>query len=74
MPQEILEQHRNIITMGRAMLTCLMEECTELLTQSIDTLTSLQEGPTLHRLETKAWELQRAYDQIQGTAQTISIT
>lgn len=60
--------------MGRAMLTRSMAECTELLSQSIVTLTGLQEDPTLRRLETEARELQQAYDQLRGTAQTIAIT
>lgn len=54
MPLEILEQLKNIITLGHAMFTRSMEECPELLTQLIVTLTFLQEDPTLHRLESEA--------------------
>ena len=60
--------------MGRAMLTCSMEECTKLLTQLIVMLTSLQEDPTFFQLENEAQELQQAYDQIRGIAQTVAIT
>lgn len=59
--------------MGRTMLARSLEECTELLTQSIDMLTILQEDPTLHKLEAEPQELQQAYDQLWGTAQTVAI-
>jgi len=51
-----------------------MEECTKLLTQLIVMLTSLQEDPTFFQLENEAQELQQAYDQIRGIAQTVAIT
>lgn len=51
-----------------------MKECTDLLTQSIVTLTSLQEDPTLQQQETEARELYQAYDAIKGTVQTVAIT
>lgn len=55
------------------MLAQSLEECTELLTQSIDMLTFLWEDPTLRRLEAEVQELQHAYDQLQGTVQTLAI-
>lgn len=60
--------------MGHAILARSLEECTELLTHLIDMFTILQEDPTLHRLEAEARELQHAYDQLRGTAQTVAIS
>lgn len=45
-----------------------------LLDQSLVTLTSLQEDPMLQQIETKALELQKAYDTVWGNAQTVTIT
>lgn len=42
--------------------------------RSLFTLSSLQEDPTIQRLETEAWQIQHAYDIIRGIAQTIALT
>lgn len=60
--------------LGRAMLTWSMVECTELLTQLIFMITTVQEDPTIRQLESKARELQQAYDHLRGITQTIAIT
>jgi len=74
MPREIIEQWKNIITIAHEMLISKMKECMDLFTYSIVTLTTLQEDPTLQRLETKARELQEAYDRTKGTMSTVTIT
>jgi len=67
MPPEVILQNKNSIDMGHTILARSLEECTKLLTQSIDMLTVLQEDPTLRKLEAEAWELQHTYDQLRGT-------
>jgi len=73
MPPEIIKQGKNIIRVSREMLTRKMKECMDLITQSIVTLTTLQEDPTLECFETKARELQEAYDRTKGTMSMIAI-
>lgn len=50
-----------------------MKECSDVLDQSLLMLTSLQEDPTLQRLQIEARELQQTYDNFRGTAQMVSI-
>jgi len=44
------------------------------LDQSLLTITSLQEDPTIQQLEAKTWQLQQAYDNVRGTSQMITLT
>lgn len=74
MPPEVTEKRSGIIKFEREMITRAMRECTDLLDQSLITLTSVQEDPTLQRLEMEAREIQQAYDNSRGNAQTVSIT
>jgi len=45
-----------------------------LLDQSLFTLTSLQEDPTLQHLETEVWELQQAYGNVRGTVEMVTLS
>lgn len=65
-PPVVTEQHKSLISFGWENITHSMKECTDLLTKSLITLTSLQEDSTLQWLETEARELQQAYANIRG--------
>lgn len=51
-----------------------MQSCTTLLEETFGVLTTLQEDPTIQRLETKVRQLQMKYDSVRGTAQTVVLT
>lgn len=56
------------------MIERVVQDCSGLLDQSLLTHTSLQEDPSLQQVETEAWELQQAYDKVQGTTEMVTIT
>lgn len=73
-PPEVREQRHCAIPSGLEAIEHVVQDCTGLLDQSLFTLRSLQEDPTIQRLETEAWQLQQAYDNIRGTAQMVALT
>lgn len=63
-PPKVREQCHHAIQSGLKEIEHAIQDCTGLLDQSLITLTSLQDDPMLQKLETEAWELQQAYDNI----------
>lgn len=55
-------------------MSSVVHECSGLLGQSLGILTSLQEDPTIQRVETKVCKLQQAYDTARSTTQMVTIT
>ena len=73
-PLEVREQHICAIITGLEEIRGVVQDCTSMLEQALEVLTTLQEDPNIQRLETKARELQQQYDSIRGTAQTVILT
>ena len=51
-----------------------LADCMHLFEQSFEVLTTLQKDLNVEHLETEARELQKKYDEVKGTAQTVSLT
>jgi len=55
---EIREQCESTMKYVIVVIDNAVKDCTSLFKQSLEVVTSLQEDPTMQRLETEAWELQ----------------
>ena len=66
-PLEVREQHVSVIQIGLEEIGRAVQDCTGMLDQAFDVLTSLQEDPNIQLLETEARELQVQYDSVHGT-------
>lgn len=73
-PLEVREQRASSITSGMEEISIVVKDCTKMLEESFEVLTTLQEDPNIQCLETEARELQQQYDDIKGIAQTVVIT
>lgn len=60
--------------MGTKEINSAVKDCTKLLEESFEVITTLQEDPNLQCLETEARKLQQRYDDIKGTAQMMALT
>ena len=74
MPLEVWEQCIGDIQKGLEDIEHALQSCTSLLEESFGILTTLQEDPTIQRLETKAQELQMQYDNMHRTVQIVVLT
>lgn len=73
-PPKIREQHASAITTGLEEIGHAVYECTKMLEQVLEVLTTLQEDPNMQRMETEAQKLQQQYDNIRETVQTLILT
>ena len=73
-PPEVREQCANVITSGMEEINSVVRDCTRMLEESFEVLTTLQEDLNIQRLETKVHKLQQQYDEIKGTTQTMAFT
>ena len=60
--------------MGVDEIGSAVQDCTNMLEESFEALTNLQEEPNIERLEIEVREIQKQYDSIKGTAQTVAFT
>lgn len=73
-PPEVREQRANAITTRLDEISSAVWDCTNILKESFEVLTNLQEDPNIQCLETEVQELQQQYDNIKGTIQTMALT
>jgi len=74
MPPKVKEQCTNVITMTIVEVNNTGKNCTKILEESLEVLTTLQEDLNIQRLEIEASELLQKYDEIKGTIQMVSLT
>lgn len=51
-----------------------VRDCTNILEESLEVLTTLYEDPNIQHLETEVRELQQQYHSVRGTVQTVFLT
>ena len=73
-PPEVREQCTNTIVAWMEEIGGAAHDCTNMLEQALEVLTTLQEDPNIQQLETEARELQQQYDNIRGTAKIVVLT
>ena len=73
-PPEVKEQCAIAITGAIAAVESVVADFTMIFEQSFEVLTSLQEDPTVQRLEIEARELQQCYDEVKWIVRTVSLT
>ena len=73
-PPEVREQLVGAITTRLEGMGGLVWDCTSMLEEALEVITTLQEDPNIQHLETKAWELQKKYDSVRGIAQVVVLT
>ena len=73
-PLEVKEQRTTTITTTIATVDSAVIDYMKMFEQSFKVLTTLQEDMNIEFLETEACELQQKYDEIKGTAPTVSLT
>ena len=73
-PPEVREQHTNTITSGLEEISSAVKDCTKMLEESFEVLTTLQEDLNVQRLDTEVHKLQQQYDDIKWIAQTLALT
>lgn len=73
-PPEVREECPDDIQKGLEEIEQAVQSYTTLLEESFEVLTTLQEDPTIQRLEIEARELQMQYDSVHGIAQTVVLT
>jgi len=70
---EVWKEHTTTITTTIVAVASVVADCMELLEQSFEVLTTLQEDPNGERLETYMCELQKRYDKVKGTVKTVAL-
>ena len=73
-PPEVKEKCASVITTAITEVNSAVTDYTKLFEQLFEVLTTLQEDLNIQRLEKEARELQQKYDEVKGTAQTVSLT
>ena len=73
-PPEVKEQCVSVIQLGLEEIGWAVQECTGMLDQAFDILTSLQEDPNIQCLEIESRQLHEQYDSVRGTTQTFIFT
>lgn len=68
------EQRASAISAGTTEINGVVKDCTKLLEESFEVLTSLQEDLNIQHLEIKACKLQQLYDEMKGTVQMVALT
>ncbi len=73
-PPEVREHCASAITVRVAEIGNAAQDCTSILGESFEVLKNLQEDSNIQHLEIDALELQKQYNSVRGTAQTMVVT